>query len=113
VIKVILMISKIAGKNNGQHYFEFYKKIKWFPILQIICAIPSTVNRVFSIFDERPVGVLNIMQAFLGASYGICYLIIFLSLPSVNNAIKQLYKRGFGKSEQNQSLLIDTSLNGS
>jgi hypothetical protein len=78
--------------------------MKWFPIVQILCIIPSTISRIYNVLDLEANFVLVLAQTIFGSFLGIPYLIIYLNLPQVKECMRVLYDKIFNRVE------IETSI---
>ncbi len=105
----IFKVISILHKNNNRSYsrtvlLKVYHVMKWFPIVQILCIIPSTISRIYNVLDLEANFVLVLAQTIFGSFLGIPYLIIYLNLPQVKECMRVLYDKIFNRVE------IETSI---
>ena len=87
-------MSKLAENKNN---IELYGYIKWYPILNVICELIATVNRVYELLTESNNKILPIIQAVTDSSEGFFFMIIFLTSPGISQSLAVLCRRLFGK----------------
>jgi len=92
IFKVIgILKNQSIQSNKNRVILAIYHVLKWFPIIQIICVVPSTINRIYNVLDQPPNFVLMIFQTIFGSIIGLGYLIIYVRIPYVKHALKIFY----------------------
>jgi hypothetical protein len=112
----IFKVINILHSNNKRSYsrtvlLQVYHIIKWFPIVQMICIIPSTISRVYNVLDLEANFVLVLLQTIFGSCIGIPYLIIYLNLPEVKECLRVLYNKLFNRLEREISVDYGSDFN--
>jgi hypothetical protein len=90
---------------------KIYSVMKWYPIIQIICSLPATTNRLYDIIIKENNFGLMITQSIFDCLEGCFITIVFLFSPEIKNSlrvcwIKFLSKRRISKRDTVQSNLI-------
>jgi len=94
IFKVICVLNNEDNLTPKRVYLlSVYQILKWFPIVQIICILPSTVNRLFNVFNKQPEFPLLILQTVFGSTIGLGYFLIYLRIPVVKNSLKVFYNK--------------------
>jgi hypothetical protein len=93
IFKVIAILRQSIRNKNNLGLLQTFHKLKWFPIVQIICLIPGTITRIFNILHLQPYFPLVIVQTFFGSFIGVFYLIVYIRLPHVKIALKAFFQR--------------------
>jgi hypothetical protein len=89
---------------------SFFNRLKWFPISQIVCMIPSTISRMYSVFDLEPNMVLTISQTIFGSILGVLYFIIYIRIPHVKHSLKVFYYKLIKKENEDlNNIILDNS----
>jgi hypothetical protein len=107
IYKVLSIISN-SGKRNYS-LLLMANKLKYFPIIHIVCILPSTVSRIYNVFDLESNFILVLFQTIFGSLNGVGYLAIYLMIPQVNNSLKILFNR-FKKPEKSQENTGNSSM---
>ena len=81
------MISILNSQNNQNQRRKYllcdYHIFKWFSIVQIICIIPSTINRIFNVIDNEPIFIISLLQTIFGSLIGLGYFIIYIQMLNI------------------------------
>ena len=94
-------------KKNSQSKNELYSYINWYPIVNVICDVAATVNRIYGLFDGKDlIFVLSIIQAVFDSLQGLVFMIIFLMSPGISQSIVVFCRRLFNKKLDLQSSLL-------
>jgi hypothetical protein len=72
----------------------------FYPIAQIICFIPATINRLYNIITKEELFSLMVIQAILDYSLGFIITMIFLSSPSIKYTLLAFIKRLCNKNKK-------------
>lgn len=115
IFKVIgILKSQSIKSNRSRVLLGVNHAIKWFPIAQIICVIPSTISRIYNVLDKPPNFTLIIFQTIFGSILGVCYLIIYVRIPYVKHALNIFYCKVFNIKRKNTEIVTQNyPLNGS
>lgn len=81
--------------------------MKWYPICQVICMIPATINRVVNLSNDKHYFVLSLLQAIFDYILGVFICIIFLLSPEIKHSLIFCFKKI--KSARFSKESIDTS----
>ena len=109
IIVNLFFILKICmlTKKNSKSKNELYSYIKWYPIVNVICDVAATVNRIYGLFDGKDlIFVLSIIQAVFDSLQGLVFMIIFLMSPGISQSIVVFCRRLFNKKLDLQSSLF-------
>lgn len=87
VFKLILIIKEKKTKEHA-YLFKMYSNMTWYPIIQTICCIPGTINRIYDIINTRTMFTLSVIQAVFDSFEGCFVLIVFIFSPSIKHSIK-------------------------
>jgi hypothetical protein len=110
IFKVIgILNSQSVKSNRSRVLLGVNNVIKWFPIAQIICVIPSTISRIYNVLDKPPNFTLIIFQTIFGSVLGVCYLIIYVRIPYVKHALNIFYCKVFNIKRENTEIIIQNN----
>ncbi len=70
-----------------------YSVMKWYPIIQIICSIPATINRLYDVITKSNSFWLMLIQALFDGIEGLLITIIFLLDPEIKHSLKICFFR--------------------
>lgn len=96
IFKVIVEVQKHLGN-------KFTKRLKLYPIVQIITTLPYLINRLYNITSHKSVFFLMIVQLFAECARGLAYSIVFGLTDKVKDNIYEKFlkwkKKGVTKNE--------------
>jgi hypothetical protein len=72
-----------------------------FPVAQIVCFIPATINRLYNLILKEDVFALTVIQAILDYSLGFIITAIFVFSPTIKYSLLLFIKKKFGKNTSN------------
>ncbi len=110
---MICIINENANLKNKEH-MKKYSVMKWYPIVQIVCSLPATVNRLYDIITKSNNFWLMLIQAFFDGIEGLMITIIFLLEPEIKHSLKFCFLRIFNKNRnflivrENETSFIDS-----
>lgn len=97
IFKVITILKDNSNSERNRYFLSVCNVLKFFPIAQICCIIPSTINRFAILFNRGEVEfnsfTLNVLQCVFGSITGLFYLIIYIFLPDVKLALSTFCSR--------------------
>ena len=102
-IKLIQILREDLGENN-QLMFKYSARLKWFPIIQIICFLPNTICRILH-FNSKGFFAFEIIRAVTESSSGFIFSIVYAYNPIIKKKIADLFccnKRKNKKLELNE-----------
>ena len=86
--KVITKIRKEINHEEDLVLVEkFTSKLKWYPIVQIICLIPGTINRIYNMCTDQNNFELTLLQAIFDYLSGFLFAIVYGFNSSIKKAI--------------------------
>jgi hypothetical protein len=85
-------------------------KLKYFPIINIICILPSTVNRIYNVLDLDSNFTLVLLQTIFGSAEGIGYLVVYLMIPQISQSFNFILSRKFNDTTQDSFPTLDSSI---
>lgn len=109
IIVNLFFILKICmlTKKNSKSKNELYSYIKWYPIVNVICDVAATVNRIYGLLDgDNFVFLFSVIQAVFDSLQGLIFMIIFLLSPGISQSIIVFCRRLFNKKLDLQSSLL-------
>lgn len=80
------------SQTNRKKYI--YSLISYF-VIQIICILPATINRLYQLVNKENLQSLQIMQSVFDCSQGLLYSIVYGLNPTVKEAIKSSLQNCF------------------
>jgi len=85
------VITKVRREVNHASDLDLVQKVtsklKWYPIIQIICLIPGTINRTYDMLTDEQSFELTLIQAIFDYLSGFLFAIVYGLNPSLKNAI--------------------------
>ena len=81
----------LINKEEKELIIRVTSRLNLFPIVQIICLLPSTINRFLEIFDLNSI-YFDYFVVILINSMGILYGIIYCLNPNVRDKIRLVFK---------------------
>jgi len=78
LIKVIATVKKLINQESDKEMVDRVTyKLKWYPIIQIICFVPATINRVYDYLTGNESFILTLIQAIFDYSSGFLFAIVY------------------------------------
>jgi len=94
--KVIAKIRKeVNSRSDRERVDKITSKLKWYPIVQIVCIIPGTINRIYNLVLEDDSFILTLLQAIFDYSSGFLFALVYGLNPTIIKAIKELFSKCF------------------
>lgn len=91
VVKLIIMLNNEL-RTDKEKLKKYTNKLIWYPVIQIICLLPATVNRIiFLINPTNNTPTLDIIQAAFDSMTGFMFAIVYGFNPSVKESIKEVF----------------------
>lgn len=80
-----------------------YSLISYF-LIQIICVMPATINRVYQLTQGKRIAFLDYTQSVFDCSQGLAYSVVYGLNPTVKESIKVGFQRFFRRRESSLTL---------
>jgi len=78
LIKVIATVKKLINQESDKEMVDRVTyKLKWYPIIQIICFVPATINRVNDYLTGNESFILTLIQTIFDYSSGFLFAIAY------------------------------------
>ena len=84
----MIAILKDNINNRNKELMKIYSVMKWYPIIQIICSLPASINRFYDIITKQNNFGLMITQSFFDCSEGCLITIVFLCSPQIKHSLR-------------------------
>ena len=82
-----------AFSQNREMMHKVMNRIKWYPLILLICFGPSLVHRVYYEFHESHSEALNIVSGCMAAIYGFVNALVY----GMTSKVRAVYKKAIGK----------------
>ncbi len=96
ILKVINILNENVTSRN-KYLMKIYSVMKWYPIVQIICSLPATINRLYDIIAKENNFALMITQSIFDSLEGCFITIVFLFSPEIKNSLNICWYKFFSK----------------
>lgn len=107
-IKVIYKVKRdLNSSSDAEIVNKFTTKLKWYPIVQIICLLPGTINRIYNFSTQHEVFVLTLIQALFDFSSGFFFAIVYGLNPTIRNAICSCFRVCFCRKKKRTSRISE------
>lgn len=71
--------------------------MKWYPIVQILCWIPGTINRILVLSDKNEMFFMLVLQTIFDSLVGFFTMLVFMTSPENKHSILICCKKIFRK----------------
>ncbi len=105
MILLIIKLKKLDG--NDEMIKRYISKIQYYPITQIVCLIPKTINLLIYYFDKNFIFWMLIIQIIFDSFAGLIFSILFGFNPNVIMIIYEFKDRIFSKKKKQNPLDIE------
>lgn len=83
-VKVVIFLNKNFNmKEERERIHRYIIKLLWYPMIQILCVFPGTINRFLSIFYDVDLYTLQVLHLYFMVSQGFIYAISYGFIPQV------------------------------
>lgn len=99
ILKIFLM-----NRRSHQNKNELYSYIKWYPIVNVVCEVIATINRINGLFNgEKITFILSIIQAIFDSFEGLVFVCIFLFSPGISQSVIVFCRRIFNRKNESST----------
>lgn len=91
--KVIKYINNSFDEEDNSLASNYTRPLMMYTIIQILCLLPSTINRLYQVFEYENIEFMDYIQSFCDVSQGLLYSIAFGFNPAVRKAIGDFIRR--------------------
>lgn len=105
----VIHILKENITNKNKYLMKTYSVMKWYPIIQIVCSLPATINRIYDIIVKETNFSLMITQTVFDCIGGCFITTVFLFSPEIKNSLRVCWIKFLSKSGRNRKT-VESSL---
>jgi len=97
---IYLVIRLVKLLKTNQIAYRYASKLKWFPIIQCVVFIPSTIDRLYHMYSNNLSFELILLKTVTISSTGFLYSIIYGLNPKIRNMISKIICRCKAKNKE-------------
>lgn len=98
--KVIKYIKNSFDEEDSSQANNYTRPLMMYSIIQVICLLPTTINRIYQIFNYSNLDGLDYIQSICDVGQGLLYSIAFGFNPTIRKAISDSFRSKFKKNEE-------------
>jgi len=99
-----IKINFSGSEEDSQDKKYIYSLISYF-LIQILCIMPATVNRMYQLFTNERMNFLDYLQSIFDCSQGLAYSIVYGFNPTLRESIKITFKKFFVRDKLTDKLI--------
>lgn len=107
----MIYILKNNFNEENQTLMKKFSIMKWYPISQVICMLPATINRIYTLITNKHQFAMSLLQAIFDSILGVVICIIFLLSPEIKHSLIICFKILFNKKFNNNKQMVYNSNN--